>query len=378
MDGSQVQGLLRSLEPNQPLGGKLLGSYYVDRGSTFRARLRQVLQSKGAKAFVAGPSGVGKSTELAKFVEDLEEGAYGILIDVGGLYDLTKIGPIHLLLAGAWKGLNLGAARGWKPTPEVQRKSRWWGAKWDNAKNYFTFEAEKAVNSSFGSVHQRSEETLLEVEAGLGRPTVLVYDGLEKLPTNIARAIFCTNGAAIASWAVRAVFVVPPLLLFGPEWEEAERHVADTLFLSALPVAGPSGDETDRARGFFRDLADRRLGPLAMKLDPTLLEKAIDEGAGIPRQFLHVLRETFMESVVEGRDIPDAGCLERALARLRSPLQRKLRPGQVDRLRELHQKPPATLDVQDHDLLATGCLIPYESGGRLWYDANPILLPVLV
>jgi len=54
---------------------------------------------------------------------------------------------------------------------------------------------------------------------------------LEKLSTATGQAIFATNGEALAGWPVRALFVVPPLLVYRPEWDQAERHITDTVFL---------------------------------------------------------------------------------------------------------------------------------------------------
>jgi hypothetical protein len=347
---------------------------YVDRNQAFRSRLVSLLRPPRAKVFLTGQSGTGKSTETVRLQEELKSQQHVCVFDLSAKFEMTRLTIQELLGAGTWVALDAAAGAGMRPSEGLSRSAAVWGVSWDD--KGVRISPKVLRNQTLGLVAQKTAEALKEIETALGRPTVLLYDGLEKLPLSTAQGIFCTNGQALAEWPVRALFVVPPLLLYSPEWLEAERHAAGVEFLPALPVSGPEGAEREAAWTFFVEIARRRLGEGFANLTPDLLTLAIEKGAGVPRQFLQILREAYLEAELEGDDSPDRDCFDRALARLRAAYVLKLDPRQTARLRDLHEQRPENLDHDDHPLLAMGCVLQYRAGPLLWHDSNPILQPV--
>jgi len=109
-------------------------------------------------------------------------------------------------------------------------------------------------------------------------------------------------------------------------------------------------------------------------LPPELLALAVLNSGGIPRQFLQILRETFVEASLDGRSAPSLDGMNLALARIRNTFRfeafARLSSNGFGRSTMIaHQ----SMAGEDYDLLAMGCVIQYQSGGRLWHDWNPVL-----
>ena len=273
-----------------------------------------------------------------------------------------------LVRTAAYDAILLAMTRGFVPSADLKTRTKTWGLSWNDKGAVFT--PNMKVNS-IGYAIQETAFVIREIESSLGKPVVAIFDGLEKLSTATAQAIFATNGEALAGWPVRALFIVPPLLVYEPEWEQAERHITDTVFLPALAVSEtPDGIP---ALGFFEELAAKRLKDTGQKLPPELLDLAVLNSGGIPRQFLQILRETFIEASLDGRSTPSLDGMNLALARIRNTFRLKLRPAQLERLQKVHDDRPSSMAREDYDLLAMGCVIQYQSGGRLWHDWNPVL-----
>jgi hypothetical protein len=360
--------LLSALDPNRALTSEELEKLYVERQPPIRLRLAQLLQAERAKVVLWGQSGSGKSTEIVRLAHDLDQKMLAVVVQPGLTFDLSRIGLIELILFATYGTLHSAMSRGFNPSQELKTRAYGWGIVWKDNGALFT----PARNvDSIGYAIQETAFAIREIESSLGRPVVVLFDGLEKLSTATAQAIFATNGEALAEWPVRALFVVPPLLVYQPEWEQAERHITDTVFLPALAVSDtPDGIP---ALSFFEELAAKRLKDTGQKLPPELLDLAVLNSGGIPRQFLQILRETFVEASLDGRSAPSLDGMNLALARIRNTFRLKLRPAQLERLRKVHNDRPSSMAGEDYDLLAMGCVIQYQSGGRLWHDWNPVL-----
>ncbi len=359
--------LLSALDPNRALASEELEKLYVERQPPIRLRLAQLLQAQRAKVVLWGQSGSGKSTEIVRLAHDLDEKMLAVVVQPGLTFDLSRIGLIDLIRLAAYAALLGAMTLGFSPSTELKTRAKHWGLSWNEGP---VFLAGKRM-SSIGYAIQESAFVIREIESSLGRPVVVLFDGLEKLSTATGQAIFATNGEALAGWPVRALFVVPPLLVYRPEWDQAERHITDTVFLPALAVSEtPDGIP---ALSFFEELAAKRLKGTGQKLPPELLALAVLNSGGIPRQFLQILRETFVEASLDGRSAPSLDGMNLALARIRNTFRLKLRPAQLERLRKVHNDRPSSMAGEDYDLLAMGCVIQYQSGGRLWHDWNPVL-----
>jgi GTPase SAR1 family protein len=360
--------LLAALDPNRPLSTDELDRLYVERQPPVRLRLAQLLQAEYAKVVLWGQSGSGKSTEVVRLDRDLDKTSHSVVVQPGLTFDLSHIGLIELIRLATLVALSHASERGFVPSADLKTRCSTLGIAWTDQRISF---APEIKGGSMGHAIQETAFAIREIEASLGRPVMVLFDGLEKLSTSRARSIFVTNGEALAAWPVRALFVVPPLLVYEPEWDQAERHITDTVFLPALATSGAPEDAA--ALGFFEALAAKRLEKTGLALSPELLKVAVLNSGGIPRQFVQILRETFIEASLDGLQVPNLEGMNRAIARIRNAFRLKLRPAQTNRIRQLHDERPSSVSREDYDLLAMGCIIQYQAGGKLWHDWNPVL-----
>ena len=367
----QHREILDRLDPNRYLVGGAIGQFYVDRDPALRTRLTKVLSLPDAKVFLWGQSGSGKSTELARLDQDLDRSMFSVGVEVARFFDLADLTLAQIFVAGTFVAMQVAKEQGVTSSSETRSRLAPCGLSWVD--DHPKLSPDSCREASLAFVRQETAVALHEIEAAVGRPVILLYDGLEKLVVGQALGLFATNGEMLAAWPARALFVVPPLAPFEPEWLEAERHAADRVFLRALPVADMGVPHCEIARQFFRDMATRRLATGGAAIASDVLDLVISFGGGIPRQFLQVLRDSFLDAMLEGLDSPNATSVEKAGRRLRDALKLKLTPKDIYDLDMLRGQRVEQLDQNVLHLVAMDCVIQYESGGKQWYGVNPLL-----
>ena len=211
-----------------------------------------------------------------------------------------------------------------------------------------------------------------ELESALGRPVILMFDGLEKLSVDAALRLFGAAGELLGRWPVRCLFVVPVLMLYRPEWLEAEHYAQATEFLPAVPVYLEADKGIEASIHLFAEMAYKKTWGTRRHSEADL-DKVIFYGGGLPRQFLQLLREVYIKMSLNGLLTPDEKSVTIAMQRIANGLRRKLRPEQQQRLLTLHELRPNQISGDDFALIGINCLIQYEFEGQVWHDMNPIL-----
>jgi hypothetical protein len=357
------------LEPHRPLARETMG-LYVPRLEGGAARLAQLLRAGAKMVAVVGPTGSGKSTELAVVATELILDAdYFVSVFLLDHWEISTPDSLETFKDSIFAILAAALARhaegrGMQLSVELTGKLK------DTAED-------------LGSrVAGRGEDLLLETlrevrRAGGQKKTVLLLcDGLEKYAADRAREVL--EGLLRFRSEAVLVLVVPTALVVGPGSYDVISNFK--LFpVRPVPVQDEAGFSGREGRAFLKEIAYRRLeiDLAAPGLDP-VLERAAEASGGVPRAFLQLVLDSAMYARLAEREWPTLEDLEEAKRDHAESLRRLLIKGDVDALRAadgtdgLEVEPERRLRFLTH-----GLLLEYKLGDRVVVHPAPLLAGIL-
>lgn len=207
----------------------------------------------------------------------------------------------------------------------------------------------------------------LKAGAPQGRLAILV-DGLEKAEASTAldavRLLLSFRDEAAL------VFVVPSSLVTGPGTYSLSSDGVRLFPLRAIPI--------DRREGmqFLKAIAMKRLGltELSSQLD-FLFSTAARASGGLPRMFLQILQDAAGYASLEQREVPAREDLRNAVMDHVESIQRLLREGDRDVLRDADGHDGSEVPLERRlRLVSQGLLLEYPtSDGRVEVHPHPLV-----
>jgi hypothetical protein len=355
----------RPLRPSDPL--------YVSRPFGGGERLAALLKSGLGPITVAGPAGIGKSTELAAAARVLHPHSVACLIPLDRFLDvrqaeeeavqrciagrLAELAIVNFRL-GLSEALVTSLVRGGSLPEDLLPSSA--SGLWEPPASW-----RDVLIATIREVAKLSSQ---------GRVTLLL-DGVEKAPVDASlravRALLDLGDEA------NLALVVPLALVTGPE---AHELLSETRLFSirALPVREQLGAGWSEARQFLFEVAERRLGLGSgiAEIQP-LFDAAADMSGGIPRTFLQLLQDAGGYAALAGRRMPTVkeDLFSAALDHHES-LRRLLRDGD-DAVLNLADGSPGLEVPLDRRIrfVSQGLLLEYDLNNRVVVHPHPLLQP---
>lgn len=321
----------RLLAPHRPLSPG--DAAYVDRPAGGGGAIAKWVASGGSTVLVNGPTGVGKSTELAQAAQELRATRVTCLVQVDRKANMHRVSADELMRLIAEEILTLA-----RDTLKLRVSDK-----------LSTFET---------SGVQAARLAALEVErlAPQGR-LALLLDGLEKLlPGAGTREIF--DALAQLPESVDLIVVIPWHAAFGGGTEAILRPGEHMHRVFALDT---KGQDTSTTNSFFEQLIARRLrstDPLPTSFTAMITGVLVASG-GIPRVFLQLLADAGTYARLKrGAAWPDESDLAEAITDQQHSFIRALLPGDTQAIQEAIGTDGRELDLERRvRLLAQGILL---------------------
>ncbi len=335
----------RLLAPHRPLSPD--DDAYVARPTGGGDEIARWVAAGGSTVLVSGPTGIGKSTELAHAAQALRSTRIVCLRQIDRLANVRRLSAdelMHLifdaLVALARDQLNLRLS-------------------------------DKLASFQTSGVH-KARLAAAEIERGSqqGRLALLV-DGLEKLlPGPSAREIF--DALSSLPESVDLVVVIPWHAAFGGGTESILRPGEHLHRVAALDTSAEG--ESIIADFFGRVLARRLRIDLPDSMTP-LLGIALSASGGIPRIFLQLIADAGTYARAKrGVEWPDESDLIEAMTDQEHSFRRALLPGDTKAIAEVLGTDGRELDLERRvRLLAQGILLERVRGGRACLVAHPLI-----
>lgn len=351
----------RLLAPHRPLGpGE---SAYVVRPTGGGDAIATWIAAGGSTVLVGGPTGIGKSTELARAAQALSATRVACLVQV------DRMANMHRLTADEF--LRLIAQR----LVAVAR---------DELQLPISGDLAAAVHPAGPSGNPR--ETILRMSsaslAGAALEEVsrlalqgriaLLIDGLEKLPAGPEARDIVQLLSELPD-AIDLIAVIPWRSAFGGGTESILR--AGERLHRVLPL-DTQGPDAAHANAFFTDVLRSRLQNIQLPdgLRPLLQRAAVFSG-GIPRVFLQLIADAGTYARAKrGAAWPDSTDLEDALTDQRDSFRRVLLPGDTDAIIKVIGTDGRELEVDRRvRLLAQGILLERVHSGHIVLEPHPLI-----
>ena len=339
------------LAPHLPLDAG--DASYVVRPDDVAARIANALVAGRNPVLLCGPSGVGKSTELAQLPLRLgdQRTCFHVALD---------------------RGLNMRSA-----TPRAVLTAIYRGvADSQNSMHIHRVALDHRVSDS-----QVQDALLDQLRRTSPRPA-LAIDGLEKSPPEVSGPVFDILTPLVGD--ADFVVVVPWHAAYGPNAQHVIGVREQLISVQPLPTGDDAGDFYARllARRLLQNAHDdasdlTRSGPQDTGY---LIAGAAGASGGIPRIFLQLLADAGMRArTARGEQWMTATDLEAAVLDQRDSFRRLLLPGDTEVLRAVDGTDGRELELERKlRLLNHGILLERVENGDPLLNVHPIVKQLLI
>jgi hypothetical protein len=356
----------KKLAPHKPIEPG--GVEYVLPPDPASERVAQWVLASGGTVLLGGPAGIGKSTELANAVALLQGKRLSILVQLDRIANMQTIQPHHLRFYIAWAICHSLAA---SYLSEELRKIANLPLNWVRANISPIKQIDSGAILGFDVPFT---DLLVAVVAEASRLSTqgrlcLLFDGIEKCPEPIARALFEVFSEIAGS--ADLVVVVPWYAAFGPGSNQV--IASGEKFVAVRPISSGTS--------FFRDLFNRRLGGPAYALTISL-QNIIDEAAtmsgGSPRTFLQLIADAATYAQIRSRALPNEEDLSSAFRDQVDSIRRLLLPGDKRVLEEADGTDGTEIELGTRiRLLSHGLLFERDEGNRALLRMPPLVTAIV-
>jgi hypothetical protein len=322
-DRSDVMNNFRLLAPHKPVDPSNYSNYIAPKYGAEQIA-EQVLSRH--TILIGGPSGIGKSTELARTAKFLQRERLTCLVPIDRWENMRQLNSKQLILRMAGRlayiavhNLNIPISEELQMILIVAKVLK------DDSIDI----DETVVVPDEGEVLRRVVSEINQY-LPLGKRISFLIDGLDKVPeeNSSSQELFEALGALPKS--IDLVVIVPWYAIFGPKAASVIRYGEKLIILRALDdLASPNGENLQ----FLIDILVSRLGINADEVtnNPNRL-KFVHEAAkwsgGIPQVFLRLLGDAFvnMQTDING-SWPDVSSITDVVKSYGDGFRRILLPG---------------------------------------------------
>lgn len=412
MKAINLAQVIRFFDPKQALKGQYLRTWFVERAGTPRRRLARFLEAhEPRKILFIGHRGTGKSTELNKLAEEIEDRFHTIGFDALTVTGRSNMRYEDLMLALSTQVTRRCIDEGLigRPSGELLREG------WQALADWWR---EKIAGFSLGAPREiktmASLSTLLgEIEVGVSqsaftrdqlnafvdrempelvrwlnwvieeaerhlnpRRLLLVVEGLDKVDLEAARHIFRDHAPTITALRAAMIYTFPLPLRYSEDYQNVQRYFDQHVLLPNLRLRHWNGDDDPQGRKTLRQIVLNRLNKDLMA--PDALEHLIVASGGIVVDLVKLVNQAALfalERNDEARSI-EISDAQNAIKELRREMAANLSLAEWRLLKARHRDRLLTNEAEIERLLQKGALIEYPNDPH-WCDVHPALWSLL-
>lgn len=321
----------------------------LSRGWDLPDRLEvQIEAGYRVRALLHGAIGAGKSTELGRWAAALAPRVTVLQVKVVRRPPESAVSATELAFREALRSAFV--ARG---EPEVADRCV------ARDRDFFRY--------SLPSLFEALQEPV-------GKPVLLLVDGLDLLDDEQARTAFGPGSRLLADSLPSVVFAAPHAHVALTPRELRAAELDQIWHLPPFGVVNEDGAPDAPAISALAAGLARRIGDLDVLVgDVTaMLERVAFFSGGVPRDAVRILREAVIAAAGAGR--VHFGHIEAGIREIRQDLAQSLTPNDISALEAVRRN-------QSHEgaapLVATNAVLGYQGRGRVYWLPHPLLWAIL-
>jgi len=412
MKATNLADVLRYFDPKKPLTDHQLDDWFVERAGQARELLKisLTLQDELQKILFVGHRGSGKSTELNKLAEEIEDQYHVISFDTLNLTGRTNLEYEDLMLSISTQVMRSCIQEGLVERPLSEPLVRRWEELrdwWHRVVAGLEFQPSPAeaevkmqLNMLLGQVELGARQSSIardELKAQIsrqmpelirnlnwviseaeenGKRLLIIIEGLDKIDLDSAASIFRDHAPTITAPKATMIYTFPVALRHSDHANTIRLSFSGLHFLSNMATRQADGTENPQGVASLREVVLARMEP--QLIESAALDLLVQANGGIPVWLVFLMRTAALYALARDTaavqiTVADA---HNAIKDLRRDILLSLTRHDLDVLRARHADRQLTNDADEQRLLYNGSLIEY-SNGELWCDAHPALWSIL-
>ena len=208
-----------------------------------------------------------------------------------------------------------------------------------------------------------------------GKRVLLLISDMDKIELESAREIFIKSFLCLVKINCNAIYTFPVELKYDHDFLTMFRSFSGIYYLENFEIINKIGKISEEKRRKLAEVIKKRISDKIIYQDVT--EKIVDLSGGILFELVNIIRECCVIALREKINYIDDDILIEAENRIRTNYILVLSTQDLKNLHVINRtkKIPETTNLTK--LLNQYIITEYGSGENVWYDVNPILLPLL-
>lgn len=385
--------------PEKPLMGEDL-RYYVLREPEVIEMLKREIKASDTprKILFTGLPGCGKSTELARVLNELELESewFTVYFSITDMMETTDVSIEYLLFEMCIKlyekaqGQSLDINRGvledikdwFREVTQVKFKEEGVegeaglllkylltiGAKIKTESMTRTEIRERATHRMTDLI-ERVNTLITEITSRTGKQVLIGIDDLDKPDTKIIENIFYGHTSTLTSPECKIIYTVPLGLTYTENFKRIEhRFPGRPVTLPVTKLFKRDGKPDDKGVERLKEVIKARM-PLEL-FEPEALKKIIEISGGVPKELIKNVQQSCLLAIEEKERI-DIEIANKVIADIRNQFIRQVPPTSYSKYRKIANT--KWVDEEERTWALDSLNVIEYLNDDLWYDLHPVL-----
>jgi len=404
-EAQDLRQALNLFDPEHPLHTpEELERFSVERSHSPIDEIQILLEATDGpeKVLFSGHRGSGKSTELARLIQRLDEEFRVLEFSVMQELDLFELQYVDVLLGLALELAELATNEEIDVeesvlehvfqftrdvTEEVQLEEHE-GAEVGASLNAFAaslsakLRAEDVTRRTIReNVSRRISELLesielltREIERATGEQLLVVIDDIDKVDLATAKSMFYEHASTLSDPPLSVIYTFPMPLRHDNSFQQVRNSFPNVKVLPNIKTQERDGTPFEPGLDTTERIVTKRLEEELIETDA--LDELARLSSGIPRQLVILVRQACLEALKTNRDAIDVDAVYAAANQQRNEYEVLLDRSQRELLKNVHASKEINNDEAHRALLHNLSVLQYRNDD-VWYDVHPIVLPLI-
>ena len=386
-------------DPQEALSGDKLREYYVKRESPVESLADILSSDKPLKYLFVGSRGNGKSTELNRLSELVNDKLFVVSFSIKDKLNLFDVDYADILLViateiyesvsdklseklkhylDAWskkivervkekqKGLEFGA--GFSAIVNLAGKVKTQVTTREVTRDVMTPRLSDLIDAI--------NKIIMDAEKELGKKILVIIDDLDKVNLEKGEELFYKHGAELTQPVCKIIYTIPQPLLFSNKIRQIILQYFDgRKELHNINVNHRNGEVDHSGYKVMREVALMRMEEDLITEEA--MAEAIKSSAGILTELVRLIRDAANIANMENRDKIEEGDVKRVVTGIRNDYIRILGKEDLEILKGVkNTKGKIGDEDRFHDLLFSLAILEYAND-EVWYDIHPTIKGII-